>query len=59
MDNLMSTESEMFCPRFSFLFINDANQAFTPVLEMEITGLNLKQAHDKEDDRTNQELKLH
>lgn len=46
MDNVMSTESEIFCPKFSFLFINDANQAFTPVVEVELTGINVKQTHD-------------
>ena len=44
MDNVMVTESEMFCARLSFLFINDFNKAFTPVVELEMTGLDVKQS---------------
>ena len=55
----MVTESEMFCARLSFLFINDFNKAFTPVVELEMTGLDVKQSQVKEDDRSEQMISLH
>ena len=58
MDNVIRTESEMYCSRFSFLFINDFNQAFTPVVEVQMTGLDMKQNTDKEDDRSEQHMSI-
>ena len=58
MDNIIKTESEMYCSRFSFLFINDFNQAFTPVVEVQMTGLDLKQRNDQEDDHTEQNMSI-
>ena len=42
MDNVFETKSEMLCKKISFLFINDFNSAFTPVLELEMTGVNVE-----------------
>ena len=42
MDNVIETKSEMLCRKVSFLFINDSNAAFTPVMELEMTGLNVE-----------------
>ena len=58
MDNVIRTESEMFCQRFAFIFINDFNQAFTPVAEFEITYLDVKQEVVQEDDSSRQNIEL-
>ena len=42
MENVFETKSEMLCKKISFLFINDFNQAFTPVMELEMTGVNVE-----------------
>ena len=59
MDNVIDTKSDLFCKKISFLFINDFNSAFTPVVELEMTGVNFEQNVLKADDVTNQMLKLH
>lgn len=50
MDNVLKTESEIFCAKISFLFINDFNSAFTPVTEIEMTAFNVQSQSTKEDD---------
>ena len=59
MDNVIKTDSEIFCQKISFLFINDFNQAFTPVTEIEMTGVNVISESVKEDDKTYQCMTLH
>ena len=53
MDNVIETKSDLFCKKISFLFINDFNSAFTPVVELEMTGVNFEQNVLKADDVTN------
>lgn len=50
MENVVETKSEMLCKKISFLFINDFNSAFTPVMEVEMTGVNVEQNVLKADD---------
>ena len=58
MDHIREKETIMSCGNISVLFINDFDKGFTPVLELEISNLEMSNKADFNDENTEVEVQL-